>query len=67
MVGQPVGPVSEWTTDLIVGDASVNTCRAYCYGLLTWFRVLWTTDAAVGNRVYLLLADRAGGRAAPAA
>lgn len=41
---EPVVPVSDWTTDLIVGDASPNTCRAYCYALLTWFRVLWTIE-----------------------
>lgn len=37
-------PVAAWITDLMVSDASPNTCRAYCYGLLTWFRVLWTID-----------------------
>lgn len=43
---EPVVPVSDWVTDLIVGDASPNTCRAYCYALLTWFRVFLCTSSS---------------------
>ncbi|MEV7205343.1 MULTISPECIES: site-specific integrase [unclassified Streptomyces] len=44
--GEPMAPIAAWITDLIVGDASPNTCRAYCYALLTWFRVLWSIDTS---------------------
>ncbi|MFI8489417.1 tyrosine-type recombinase/integrase [Streptomyces rubrogriseus] len=44
--GEPMAPIAAWITDLMVGDASPNTCRAYCYALLTWFRVLWSIDTS---------------------
>jgi integrase len=39
--GQPVDVVSEWVRELLLGDASPRTARAYCHCLLTWFRLLW--------------------------
>lgn len=39
--GEVVSPVRLWVRDLYVSDQSVRTVRAYCFALLTWFRVLW--------------------------
>ncbi|MEU8893544.1 site-specific integrase [Streptomyces sp. NPDC048442] len=42
--GEPVGAVAAWVRDLVLGDVSPRTARAYCYALLTWFRVLWALE-----------------------
>jgi integrase len=42
--GDVVEPVGVWLRELVVCDLSPRTVRAYCYALLTWFRVLWLLD-----------------------
>lgn len=42
--GQPVDAVSEWIGELLLGDGSPRTARAYCHCLLTWFRLLWVLE-----------------------
>ncbi len=44
--GEAVKPVAVWVRELVVCDLSPRTVRAYCYALLTWFRVLWFLDVA---------------------
>lgn len=44
--GEPVEAVSDWVRELLLGDASSRTARAYCHCLLTWFRVLWALGVA---------------------
>ncbi|WP_211325169.1 tyrosine-type recombinase/integrase [Williamsia limnetica] len=39
--GARVDAIDVWVRDLVMCDRSTRTVRAYCYSLLTWFRVLW--------------------------
>ena len=39
--GDDVPAVRAWVCELVVADQSVRTVRAYCYAVLTWYRVLW--------------------------
>jgi integrase len=43
---RPVDAVGRWLRDLVVSDYSVRTVRAYCFAMLTWFRVLWQVGVA---------------------
>ena len=38
--------VGEYLRELVLGDASLLTCRSYAYDLLRWFRLLWTVGMA---------------------
>ncbi|PZT88534.1 MAG: integrase [Gordonia sp. (in: high G+C Gram-positive bacteria)] len=42
--GGRIEPVDMWVRDLMLCDRSPRTVRAYCYSLLTWFRILWHLD-----------------------
>lgn len=42
--GGLVEPVRSWVRELVLNDQSPRTVRAYCFALLTWFRVLWFLD-----------------------
>ncbi|MEV7854571.1 site-specific integrase [Streptomyces sp. NPDC088183] len=42
--GASIDAVADWVRDLVLGDVSTRTARAYCYALLTWFRVLWALN-----------------------
>ena len=44
--GAAVEPVAEWVRELVLCDLSPRTVRAYCYALLSWFRLLWSLDVA---------------------
>ncbi len=44
LTGVEVAPVTGWVEGLVIADLSSKTVRAYCYALLTWFRVLWLVD-----------------------
>ena len=44
--GAAVEVARAWVRDLVVGDRSDRTVRAYCFALLTWFRVLWRANIA---------------------
>ncbi|WP_399511653.1 tyrosine-type recombinase/integrase [Williamsia muralis] len=46
--GGRVDAVDMWVRDLMLCDRSPRTVRAYCYSLLTWFRVLWYLDVRWG-------------------
>ncbi|MGK9274565.1 tyrosine-type recombinase/integrase [Williamsia muralis] len=42
--GGRVDAIDMWVRDLMLCDRSPRTVRAYCYSLLTWFRILWYLD-----------------------
>ena len=39
--GEKIDEVAAWIRDLLLCDLSPRTARAYCFSLLTWYRVLW--------------------------
>jgi integrase len=58
--GEPVGAVSEFLRDLVLGDCRPATCRSYAHDLLRWFRLLATVgvgwEQATRGEVALLVA-----------
>ena len=47
--GVEVAEVGSWARDLVLGDRSPRTVRAYIYAMLSWYRVLVASGCGVGS------------------